>query len=350
LADDPLRELLSSPLEPARGRGTGHDQPKAPRPSRASGGWGPWLAGSILVGALAVLGGYLVVGGGGDDTATTTTEAATTTTAVISEPVGVLPDGYTPVGDRLGMKVERILLRPDAVFVSLSTVVPNTLAPEETSGYQGGVWALILVDGRRIENVRESTDALAPGFVSVEFPAGGYGAADVVSIELRGVAERQLEEIGAETVEPFTLRDDGVFVTAALSPARFTLDAGVELVFSDLTISPTQGGMAWTLEGTDEKAGAFVYPNLLLDKGEAGTEASEPRVENANFGFPFSQALGSTPPRREGRLLFDPVEPLTFSTGVAFTGRFSFQVSWTVYEPTTTTIPFGEDVAVTEVG
>ena len=351
MADDPLRELLSSPLDDARGRfRVGATEPKQPRPKRsAAGTTGPWLVGSMALGAFIAIAGYLIARDDGATVSTAETTATTTTVAVI-DPIGILPNGYTPVGDRLGMKVERVLIRSDSAFVSLSTVVPNTLAPAESSGYEGGLWNLILTGGRRVASVRESTDAEAPGFVSVEFPAGSYVESDIVAVELRGVARHESQEVTTESTASFTLPTDGSTITVGIANPQVILDAGVDVVFSDLSISTAQAEMSWTLAGTDPDAGATVYAGLVLDAGGPLTEAAVLRSYNPSFGFFRGGSIGTTPPLREGTMVFDPSSAPTFSADVAMTARFTFQVDWTVYEPTSTTIPIGDETVITRVG
>ncbi|MFH1103340.1 MAG: hypothetical protein V1757_00120 [Actinomycetota bacterium] len=349
MADDPLRDLLSSPLEttPRRGGGEQH-QPRPPR----GGGQGPWVVASIIVGALAFLGGYVVVGGE-EAPPTTTAASTTTTTTMVAAPIGLLPDGYTALGDRLGVKVERILVRTDAVFVSLSSVVPNTLAPEESSGFQGGLWTLVLADGRRIGSVQESSDASAPGFFSVQFPPDGYSAADITGIALQAVAHRSAEDISAEIETPFTIPADGTPITATLAQSTFFLDAGVNLVFSDVTLTASRGEMSWTVEGPDEDAGAIVYPYLELEMEDGTIEVAEVRTDDPTFGFFFAQSVSTRPTVRAGSILYDPIDPgptATFPTDVPLRARFFASVSWAVYSPDTVMIPIGEDVVVTEVG
>jgi hypothetical protein len=349
--DDPLRQLLSSPLDAER-PGVHRGAPAARKAGRTGSPGGPWLAGSILVGAAAVLIGYFVAGAGSASTPTTT-ELTTTTTTIATQPEAVLPTGYTPVGERLGMKVERILVRSDAVFVSLSTVVPNTLAPAESSGYQGGAWSLVLTDGRRVDSVGESTDVLAPGFVSVQFPADAYGAADIASLELVAVAQRASQDVDARTTEPFTIPTDGSTVTVPLTPTTFTLDAGVDLVFTDLQVSASGGSMSWSLTGTAGEAGALVYPYLEFDDEAGAPEIPTVLTDNPTFGYFFAQWISTLPPRPEGEILYDPpgVGPnLTFTTDVALTAVFHATVGWAVYSPAAVDIPIGDDVVVTELG
>lgn len=352
MSDDPLRELLSSPLDPGRTRSKeGGEQHTAARPTgTASRGNGPWLVAAILTGAIVVVAGYLIAR---DERSTTTTTVATmTTTTTALVPVGVLPDGYTAVDDRYGMKVERVLVRPDAVFVSMSSVVPNSLAPGVSSGYGGGVWSLELAGGRQIPSIGESTNVEAPGFVSVQFPPGDYTAEDMVGVVLRGVAHRDSQQITVQSAKPFSLPADGTTLTVPLSGNRTNLDAGVDIEFSDLTISTTIATATWALTGSNTEAGAHVSADLSLVNEDVGVEHTNWRSD-VSFGF-FFQVFGTTPQTREGTMIFDPVPDGTvvggFSPDVPFTASFTLSIEWTVYEPNSTTIPVGDDAQVVEVG
>ena len=353
MSDDPLRELLSSPLDPGRTRSKGGgERPKAARPTgTASHGNGPWLVAAILTGAIVVVAGYLIAGDEGSTTTTTEGTPTTTTTALV--PVGALPAGYTAVDDRYGMKVERVLVRPDAVFVSLSSVVPNSLAPGVSSGYGGGVWSLELAGGRQITSIGESTNVEAPGFVSVQFPAGDYTAEDIVGVVLRGAAHRDSQQITVRSAEPFSLPADGTTLTVPLSGSRTNLDAGVDVEFSDLTISTTIATATWTLTGSDTEARAHVSADLALVNEDVAVVEHTNWRSDVSFGF-FFEVFGTTPQTREGTMIFDPVPDGAvvrgFSPDVPFTADFTLSIEWTVYEPNSTTIPVGDDAQVVEVG
>ena len=125
--DDLLRELLTSPLErPSRrrrpraraqepeDRGETTITPEGTGEAGTARGEVPrvpmlWGAGAAVLAAIIVVAGYSVAAG---DPAPTTTTTTTTTPAVVDDgsPSG-LPPGYVAAGDRLGMRVERILAR-----------------------------------------------------------------------------------------------------------------------------------------------------------------------------------------------------------------------------------------------
>lgn len=351
---DPLREILSSPLE-----APGHERRhrSGDRPDRAAGSIGPWLVAGVVAGALALALGYLV---GGDDepaAATTTTEPPSTTTNAPPSTTAIpaFPAGYTPIDDgRLALRVERILARPDAVLVSVSSVVPSGVAGEESAGFQGGRWALDLADGRSITSNMESTAAASPGFVTIEFATDDYGVEDIVALRITGIANRYSEELSSGSAGSFTLPGDGSPNEVALTPDTFVLDAGVSLAITSFSLDLTTGALAWELQGSEPDSLGAVGPELLLVEASTGTEV--PTVASGDFGgFVFNPGFSffeDVPLSRQGEVAFEPFDPGSGAPGFAsdteYTADISLIVTWVVYSSVDTGIPI-EDVPVAEV-
>lgn len=346
MADDPLRELLSSPLEasPRRVRAATGTVTPTTVTGASPGGW--WLAASVLVGGLLTLGGYLVAA---DDPAPTTTTLApttTTTTAVATGPI--LPEGYLAVDERIGMRVERVLVRPEEVLVTVSSVVPAGLAPTETSGFPGGRWDLVLADGRRITSTDEGSDGLAQGFVSVRFPVTGLDVGEIVGVELTGLGHR-LSQVVSATVDGVVLPPDGAEVEVPLATTEFPLDDGVVLHIDRFAVSTTTGVLDWSLGGDDPDAVGSIAPQLAL-VADGDTHFSNPRVDTGQFRF-FLSFLGLNPLVREGRAYFDPQTPAGFSTTEAgATAALDIEVTWVVFESTRVTFDLEDALISTMEG
>ncbi|MDX1450785.1 MAG: hypothetical protein R3246_17175, partial [Acidimicrobiia bacterium] len=208
MTDDRIRELMESPLAAGGKRRMTEPDEATPPPGRES-GLGPWIVAAVLVGGALAYIGYLVAGGDDEPAPTsaaapTTTIAPTTTTA----PPGALPPGYTQAG-LYGIRVERILVRSDAVLVTVSSVVPNSLDGALSSPFEGGRWALELADGTVLESTAQAVDATVPGFVTVRFPMDDRptpAGEDIVGFRMTGTGLRTFT--GFDTSAEFQLVPD----------------------------------------------------------------------------------------------------------------------------------------------
>lgn len=344
--DDLLKELLTSPLEepPRRRRRTGRDEgsePITPDGTGAAGSRGDiprvpllWGLGAAVVGAVIVIAGYSVASE--DPIATTTTSTTTTTVALDTAAPAGLPAGYVAVGDRLGMRVERILARADGVFVTVTTVVENSLDPSATTGFQGGLWTLVLEDGRRITSTVESFDALARGTVSVQFPADGYAAEDVVSIELNGTATRTTNSLQFAFEQPVTLGEDGA-ESVPIDPERFALDAGVTLQLDPMELTPTAGTMPWRLTG-DATANAIVSP-LLTVLDPSGDETVVPPNQQSSVFDALHPSIPGPVLEPSGVAAVSMPTGSSLPTEVPLEGVLTLEVTWAVYDPIVVSLP-----------
>jgi len=350
--DDRIREILSSPIEDkGRRRPPGEPRREAEGPTAVR-GLGPWLLGAVMAGGALALIGYLVAGG--DDATTPTSLApsstAATTTTTAPPQAGALPEGYTAAGV-YGVRVERVLVRPDAVFVTVSSVLPNTLDIEASAGFEGGRWELELSDGEVIESLGQSFDGTAPGFVSVRFPippgGGGLGADDFAAVRLTGIGLRTFDELAA-TAE--VLVTPGETASIALRPSRFTLDEGVMLEFSDLAASLDRISLEWVLGGEGDAVASVA---ALLEMTAGGQTISiGPDGQGGGFGF-FFPSHASQPAERDGSFAFAGPAALDLTGAedgpVVVSLAFQVSLSWTVYAPANVELPL-DGVLVAEAG
>jgi hypothetical protein len=353
LADDLLKELLTSPLEPtkrkrARDTGESGDGVQASGAGETGtervpvGSW-PWIVGAALLGASIVLVGYLV---GAEEsqpvTVPTTTTIVATAGASDGSPSG-LPDDYTAVGGRVGLRVERILLRSDGVFITLTSVVENSLEPSQSTGFQGGLWTLVLSDGRRITSSNESFDALAPGTVSVYFPPEGIVAEDIEALEINGIANRLTNVLTTQSVTATELPADGSAVGISFDPESFDIDVNVDLTIDAFTMSAGGGDMTWSLSG---EAGASLLPVLTLDWSDGRSTIMATRTQTSGFVFSHP-SIPSPLLTTGGEFVFDPPAPGDLGVGLSFAATLELQTTWATYSPIVATIPVeGAQIAV----
>ena len=350
-----LRELLTSPLEEKTKRRVG-DTPPEPTtdptaPSDRVAAFGPreigLFAAAALLGVVIVL---VVRAVASDDTAAAPT--ATTTVTPITTPATVaggeqpppegLPAGYEPVDGRLGMRVERILERQDGVFVTITTVTHNSLDPDQTTGFQGGLWALVLEDGTRVETTVDGMDDLARGVVTVVFPPGDYTSEDIETVELTGMAHRTAVSLTASTGPVEALPEDGSAVTRAVTPNRFEIDAGVAVVLGDLTLSTTRGEIEWALEAT-VPAAAHLSPTLFLHRDDDGGTAFTTRVQTSSQAF-FHPSVPAPILGDGGIGVFEPAEGGATAATPGFTADVTFDLIWAIYTPVSASLPAGDAV------
>jgi hypothetical protein len=349
LADDLLKELLDSPLEKEKkgrrtrrpgeaGRSEIVPEGAGDAGTREPIGRGPilWGLGAAVLGALIVIAGYSVAA---DDPAPTTTTSTTTTVTESpssdGSPLG-LPEGYVAVGDRLGMRVERILVRDDGIFLTVTTVVENSFDAATTTGFQGGLWTLVLNDGTRITSTVESFDALARGTVSVWFPPEGVQASDIVALELNGTAGRLTNTLVAVPAERFTVTA-GESTSVPITPTRFDIDAGVTLTIDRIVMSDVEGRMDWSLDG-EATANAAVEPILVLDDLTGSTTLVPAHIQSSGFAF-FHPSVAAPTLEQEGVVGFLMPESNPLPTEIELEATLELQVTWAVYEPVVVSLP-----------
>lgn len=341
MTDDRIREILTSPLEEKERRRKGAertDDVLAP----ATGGLGPWLLGAVVTGGALALVGYLVAGGNDDPVPTSlapsATAATSTSTTAAPQQTGALPEGYTEVGIH-GVRVERILLRPDAVFVTVSSVLPSGLDPETSAGFQGGRWVMELADGTAISSLEQSIDGTAPGFISIRFPVDGVSPSpqDVVAVRLTGLGVLSSERLEGRTeivVAP------GETTSAQIQPSSFALDEGVTLELTALEATSDDIRMEWSLSGSAD-AVAALSPLLEITSGDQ-TVGVGPVGQGGGFGF--FPSLAGEPATASGQFTFSGPEsidlvPEDATEPVALSVRVELPIAWTIYHPIDVSLP-----------
>ncbi|MEE8331803.1 MAG: hypothetical protein V3R84_08525 [Acidimicrobiia bacterium] len=278
---DPLQSLMRSPLEDER-------------PDREHQSGLPMMLGSVVIGGLLVLGGYLAVA---DDepapTAVPTTPPATTTTT----PAGAVgfPPGYVQVNDRVAVRAERVLIRDPIVFVSLSQAVLAGLDAEETAGFGAGDWTLRAA-GSEFPMLAEFRNVGAPGTFTVAFDAAGVAARSLEDIVLTGEGILQ-----GGSDEIFTLDvPDGLPLLLAPASIEVGLGDGIVLVVDEISLTEDGGQISWSLEGSSP-GGAVVnaFVELLVRDG-VDPAAFMPPSDPADF-LAFFGSTGALPsPTRGG--------------------------------------------------
>lgn len=348
MADDVLKELLTSPVEERRKP----REPREPREPRSSGPtWIPFVVAMIAGAAIALIA-YLLVA---DDEpqavpttlGSTTTSTTTTTVAVTAPPTGQLPPGYTEVGDRIGVRPERILRRPDGVFITFTTAVVNTLDAQGTLGFQGGLWTLRLSDGTTIASSDEAFDPLARGTVSVFFP-GDIDPDLIDSVELNGTATRTNVTIEPRVAEPQPGLAEGEVRTMSLDQTRWPLDEFLTLVLGDVEIDTEGGRVPWTVESSGPTAFALGFGVLTVELDEPivvdetlqAQSLAMPILTQTGAANLFHPSVPAATLSSEGggEITFDATEVGGIPEGIGFGVSLRLEAVWNVYEETAVTI------------
>ena len=316
-----LRELLRSPLDEEEPRG-------AARPGRK--------AAVLLFLAAAAAGAGLTVAGaslvGGEAAPATTTAATATSAATPSGPA--LPAGYYPLGEGFGARVERILQRPDAVFVTLSLAVDDEHDPAATTGHQGGQWLLEFPDGTSARSSGVAFDPVARSTATIAFPAFDH---DLAGATLRLVVVENLRTATFSATVAGTvaaLPTEGT-LRLALGPATFALDGGGTLRLGPLYLEPTGATVEWAVEGPG--VAGHIDPAIVLE-GPAATVAL---IRDDPFS-PFRNRVLSIPPPAlgtSGRVDLIPLDPTHQDPGAGFTVTATFEVTWSTSAPADATLP-----------
>jgi hypothetical protein len=340
MADDPLSELLASPLESTGGGGSEAGSGSA----GGAGGW-PWFIAAMALGALVVFAGYSLARVGEPAATQDPTTTTTTTTTEPADPEAArLPAGYVPVDERFGARVERVLARPDGLFVTISTVVVAGIDPSMSAPFPGGTWDLVLTDGTRSPSVEESTAGSTPGYTTIRFDPGDLDPEMLASIEYTGVAHHMFESLSATGAAPVMLPADGSEVPVDLDGDGHRLGEGATLVLEDLVMSVDGGSMSWRLDGHGgSTATVGLWGWALVD----GVEIARLDVRSGDdpffiggFGF-FDGSITSRVAREGGELLIQVTDGSRLPDGVEATFEFHGDLIWVSYTPTSVTIPIG---------
>ena len=328
-----LRELMRSPLdeEPRRARGT--------RPGRRSS--------VLLFVAAAAAGAGLTVAGaallGGEETPATTIAASTTTTAPV--PAGpALPAGYYPVGEGFGARVERVLVRPDAVFVSLTLAVDEEHDPAVTAGHQGGQWLLEFPDGSSVRSTTVLFDPVARAAATIVFPAFDE---DPAAATLRLLSAQELHTASFSATVPGTVAALPAAGTLelVLQPATFALDGGGTVRLGTLELAAGAGALDWTVEGATITAHASLAIALEGPNGTVLLVMDDPFFDFRN------RVLSDPPPAlaAEGRAGLIPIDRTNLDPGAGFTVTVALEVTWATPLAADATLPL-QGATIVEVG
>jgi hypothetical protein len=333
---DPLRDILSSPLDEDDPPGRGRDAPVDGGASRPL-----WFVASMIVGALIVLVAYLVARPGEAPAPPDGAHEPPATTAAPTETAPRLPPGFTSVGEPFGVRVERILIGPDAVFVTISAVVLAGVDGELSAAFPGGSWDLVFADGARTSSIDELVDPSAPGYTTIRFDTSVGGPEGLASLEYTGVGLRSFEALEHTTITGVILPEDGSEVPLTLDPARHRLADGTTLAFDDFTMSSTGGSMSWGIAGDDPtRAAVHLVVDVIHDEtnivrlgGQTG------QLPTFSFGFgPPALLPGVLLPG--GEVLFTASEPLPTDTELSLV--LWGDITWMSFTPAGWTIPIGD--------
>jgi hypothetical protein len=303
---------MRSPLddEPRRARGA--------RPGRR-------LSVLLFLAAAAAGAGLTVAGAallGGEETAATTIAATSTTTA--PAPTGpALPAGYYPVGEGFGARVERVLVRPDAVFVSLTLAVDEAHDPADTVGHQGGQWLIEFPDGSSVRSSAVAFDPVARAAATIVFPAFDH---DPALATLRLLSAQELHTASFSATVPGTVAalPPAGTLELTLQPVAFALDGGGTLRLGTLFLAADGGRLDWTVEG--DGITAHLSPGVALE----GPGGSVILIAEDPF-FDFRNRVLSDPPpalAAAGRADLRPVDLTNVDPGANFTVTVAIEVTW----------------------
>jgi hypothetical protein len=239
-------EILRSPL----------DEPERPGP------WWPVLAGLVL-GALAVIGGYAVAASGDDAVAGVPTTTTTGETALPSVGVSDLPfpPGYEPISDVVAAKPEYATRVGDELFVAVTTVFRRGFDAQGVS-LDAGSWVLETATGEVLPSTAVVTDPGLDGVVSVVFPyPGEVGLSRLVLVERW---ERDGRD-GSATVAVEGAEAERTDVAAV------DLGGGVVLDVDRLVLDQRSGTVHWTLSGSPLGGDVVVFVRARQDGQDLAT-------------------------------------------------------------------------------
>lgn len=235
-----LSEILRSPLD---------------EPDR-SGAWWPLLAGLVL-GALAVIGGYAAA-------STNEVAARPTTTVAGRPPVAVdvtdvpFPPGYQPISDVVAAKPVSASRVGDELFITVTTVSRRGFDAAGVS-LGAGAWTLETATGEVLSSTAVVSDPGLGGVVSVVFPHPG----DVGLSELRLV--ERWERNGRDGTA--TVQVDGA-AGERTDVAAVDLGGGVVLAIDRLELAERLGTVDWALTGAPLGSDSVLVSVRVQNEGQ----------------------------------------------------------------------------------
>ena len=350
--EERLRGLFESPLDEGRrtGKRTRRDQaPRGQRPPRQvraerRRSWVPLLA-ALGIGGVIALAGFALAGGDDPVAAPSLppagTEAAPSTAAGPAGAFGVLPEGYHALNERVGARPERVLVRDDTAFVTLSLAVRSSLDPDETAGFSGGQWAARLRDGRTITAIGEFADPFARGVFTVAIPLQGSAAADIDSLDLTAEAFRS-----GTTHTDLIAIEGGLPWSGVPDPGGVPLEGELTFVVDRIDLDGEGGLLAWHFEEAEDVLGAVTATISMT--AEAGFPAGfmSPRQSGSFLGF-FGSATAPPELARSGVVDMVPIRLGRPST--VENVDVTWTIDWFSLVPTEATVPM-EGVPVARIG
>jgi hypothetical protein len=302
----------------------------------------------LLFLAAAAAGAGLTVAGaallGGEEPAATTIAGATTSTTAPAPAGPALPAGYYPVGEGFGARVERVLVRPDAVFVSLTLTVDEEHDPAETIGHQGGRWLLEFPDGSSVGSTTVVFDPVARAAATIVFPAFDQ---DPAAATLRLLSAQELHTASFSATVPGTVAALPAAGTLelVLQPATFALDGSGTLRLGTLELAAGEGALDWTVEGAEITAHANLGIALEGPNGTVLLVMDDPFFDFRN------RVLSDPPPAlaTEGRADLIPIDRTNLDPGAGFTVAVALEVTWATPLAADATLPL-QGAEIVEVG
>lgn len=329
LHEGALRELLRSPLD---------DEPEGTRGGTRPGRWAATLL--FVAAALAGAGVTVAVAALAGDDGPAAVIITTTTTTEVAPPGPALPAGYHPLGHGFGGRVERILQRPDGVFVTLSLAVDEEHDPRTTTGHQGGQWVLEFPDGTTVLSSAVAFDPVARATATIVFPAFEQ---DPTPATLRLVSAEEIHSAvySARVAGTVPALPVAGTLSLTLEPATLALEDDGTLRLGALTLGPAGASLEWTVEGIGVTA--HVNPVVVME----GPTTAVLLLDDPFHPF-RNRVLSVPPPGRatSGRVDLIPLDPTTTDPGADFALTATFEVTWSVSAPADAALPLAGAVRV----
>lgn len=318
-----LRSLMRSPLE--------EETPPSSGPGRSLAA----ILGLAGVGGLLVLGGYVLASGSEATPVAVTTTALPSATTAITGSVG-FPHGYVAINDRVAVRAERVLIRDNVVYVSLSQAVLADLDAAASAGFSAGLWTLQAA-GAEFPMLSEFRSDNAPGTFTVAFDAAGVVAGSLESLRLtaEGVS------LGANETQSF---EAPAGLPLAVELAAIPLGAGASLEIDEVTLGAEGGRVSWHIEGDSAVRGAVtVFVSLFAGDATAPAAYMSPS-DPANFLRSFGSAAPQRSLQSSGVIDLTPPSPDTQASDYTGPqdvtgGEIEWTVDWVSYLPAAATVP-----------
>jgi hypothetical protein len=220
--------------------------PRGPDPDEPERGEGqseiPWVpaviaaaAGALIVSAFVVvslIGGPADGDGGAVDAQTTSSLAANRSVA--------LPEGFTPINDEVGFRVEDVAITGRATVIAVSTAVRGGLDPAGVTAPDVAYWELSSEGATSVMSAQYGGRG-ALGNITLEFPPlPGLRQPELLAHLAEGVDVRTV------TIE-FPVQHDE---TGIVTDQRIDMGEGRVVIIDELTVGDGSGFVAWHTQGS----------------------------------------------------------------------------------------------------